>query len=347
MAPLSLCTVPLSNRRPEACKTGDIVGEGVDHSLALHIVAGGAAATIGSMDMGGVGLIGRYPYALSTPSTPLGTLVRLQNAARMDVDADAPRVILIGDPTFHQFEREWVHYEAFLEKDSVRVRVQEQSAIDSAVVALELPDAMPVRYAQVQQREQRNTGYMPGMIYADRPLGRALRFERPLSSVLTFGRTTVLLEWPGGDGELVLHPQQPLRGRLHRILADGFAGIQGIFIDLLAQPILGVPLAGASVLLLLRCIWTDRKRVRIDSVRWMGVLASIGMSLLGILYSLGMNFAVPWLVVVIVGCWATTVTWTISPHWREWKRIAQCVGLCIAPLMPVWLLVVVLGGGVR
>ncbi len=327
----------------EACKTGDIGGEGIDHSLALHIVAGGAVAYIGSMDMGGVGLIGRYPYALSTPSTPLGTLVRLQNAARMDVDADAPRVILIGDPTFHRFEREWVHYEAFFEKDSVRVRVQEQSAIDSAGIVVELPDAMPVRYAQVQQGEARNTGYMPGMIYADRPLGRALRFERPLSSVLTFGRTTVLLEWSGGDGELVLYPQQPLRGRLHRILADGFAGIQGIFIDLLAQPILGVPLAGASVLLMLRYIWTDRKRVRVDSLWWTGILAGIGMSLLGILYSLGMNFAVPWLVVVIVGCWATTVTWSISPHWHEWTRIAQCVGLYIAPLMPVWLLVVVLG----
>lgn len=288
----------------ESCETGNITGEGADNSVALRVIAGGAVAYIGSMEVGGVGSIGWYD--LSTPATPLSALVRLQTAARMDADADAPRAILIGDPTFHQFEREWIHYELFPEKNKVRVRIQEQVASGPVAVALELPEAMPVQYARTQRMEGQNIGYMLGALY----------FDYPLSSVLTFERRTVLLKWPGGDGELMLYPRLPLGARLRRLLAGGLLGLEGIFINLLGQPVLGVPFTVASVLIL-RHIWKDRKRTLAEFTRRAGVFAGIGMSLLGILYALRMGFIIPWLVIVMIGCWATTVFWLIMPRWCE------------------------------
>lgn len=41
----------------ESCETGDIGGYGVDDSVALQVIAGGAVAYIGSMEVGGVGLL--------------------------------------------------------------------------------------------------------------------------------------------------------------------------------------------------------------------------------------------------------------------------------------------------
>lgn len=328
----------------ESCKTGDITGEGADNSVALRVIAGGAVAYIGSMDMGGVGLIGRYPYARSSPSTPLGALVRLQTAARMDVDADTPRVILIGDPTFHQFEHEWLHYEVFPENGSVRVHVQEQIAVGPVVVAFELPNGMSVQYAQTHQTKGQNTSYMPGIVYSPQTLAKVLGFEvplKPLSSALTFGRRTILLEWAGNDGELILSSQPSLKAQLHRVISDMLAGIQGIFIDLLAQPVFSGPLAIVNGLIL-RHIWINRKRTLAMSTRWAGVFAGIGMSLLG-LVSLGGSLAHSWLVIALLGCWALTVLWLLAPRWREWKRMAQCAGLYIAPLMLILPFVVVMG----
>ncbi|MBN2005420.1 MAG: hypothetical protein JXA21_18830 [Anaerolineae bacterium] len=324
----------------ESCETGDIGEYGVDNSVALRVIAGGAAAYISSMEVGGVGLIGQYGFALSTPATPLSTLVRLQSAARMDVDADTPRVILIGDPTFHQFEREWVRYEVALNDSKAQVKIYAQNTTGPVVIALELPNAMQVRFAQAHRPGEQGPGYMAGMVYYDTPLGKALAFDQPLSSALTLGRRTVLLEWPGGDGELILYATRPPGAVWRRILVDGFIGIQAIFIDLFSMPGTSVPLAVVSLAVLL--ITRSRRKPEAFTL-WSGILAGLGTSLLGILYCLGLRFRVPWPVILTVGCGATTVVWILSPRLREWKRIAQCAGLYIAPLVLIWLLVAIIG----
>jgi len=324
----------------ESCKTGDIGENGVDNSVALRVIAGGAAAYIGSMEVGGVGLIGQHGFAFSTPTTPLSTLVRLQNAARMDVDADTPRVILIGDPTFHQFEREWIRYEVSYNDSKAQVSIHAEGTMGPMVITLETPDDMQIRFAQAHRPEGQEPSYQPGIMYSGSPLGKALAFDQPLSSALTLGRRTVLLEWPGGDGELTLHATRPPSAVLRRVLADGLVGIQAIFIDLFSMQGTSAPLAVASLAVL---FMTRSRRKPEAYTLWSGITAGLVTSLLGILYCLALCFRVPWLVILTVGCGAATVVWILSPSWREWKRIAQCAVLYIAPLALIWLLVALIG----
>lgn len=316
----------------ESCKTGDITGAGVDRSLALHIVAAGAVAYVGSMEMGGVGL---FSYALSTPAAPLGALVRLQNALRMDVDADGPRAILIGDPTFCRFEDEWVDYEVVAAPDSIRVRIHARSAHPSPVIALELPDATVVRYARVRGAEGREIGYMPGL------------FERALASAPTFGHTTVLLEWPGGDGDLLLHARAPLEAWVRRSAAHGLLGV-GCVLDLLGQRGAGMGWALAIANgLILRRVWLKRRHARAASVGLPGAVAGVGMSVVGVVYALSTDSDIPWLAVAVLGCWAFTVVWMLCPRWGEWKRLGQSLGAYAAPLILAGLWGALLGGSRR
>lgn len=270
--------------------------------------------------------------------------MRLQNAARMDVDADAPRVILFGDPTFHQFEQEWISYEVLSESDKARATIQGRDATGPVVIALELPNDMPVQYARAYGAEGQESSYMPGMSYFDLPLGRALSFDQPLSSALAFGRRTVLLEWPGGDGELTLYSTRPPGAVLRRVFSDGFVGIQAIFIDFFSMQGVELPLAIVSLIVLLI---TRSKRKPDTHTLWGGVFVGIGISLLGILYCLGLRFLIPWPIIVTVGCGATTVVWIVSPRWREWRRMALCAGLYIAPLTLVWLIGALIGASQR
>jgi len=317
----------------ESCHTGDIGGDGIKNSIALRIIAGGAVAYIGSMEIGGVGLVGEYPFAFSTPSMPLGELVRLQNAARMDVDADRPRGILIGEPTFHQFDQEFVSYEVFTGAGEVQVHIIGQGETTPVVLAFELSDDMSINYAQAYRSGNRDKSYVPGIVY----------FGSPLSVAPSFDHQVLLLEWPGGDGELTLQDWH-LNAILRRVLSDSLIGVEMIFIDLLARPGTGSPLAVMSFLIL---VYVWRKRKFEANELWAGVLTGTGISFLGIIYCLVLRFLIPWSVIAMIGCGATTVMWIVSPRWREWGRIVLCVVVYIAPLTLLWLAAALIGASQR
>jgi len=329
----------------ESCETGDLGAFGVDKSVALQVIAGGAVAYIGSLEVGGVGLVGSYPYAFSTPATPLGTLVRLQTAARMAVDADTPRVILIGDPTFHQFDQEWLQYELLSDiGGAARVQIRIPQTLGPVVMALDLPADRQIQYMRAYRSAGEDMRYMQGMPYSDLPLGRLLAFERPFSSAPTLGGATILLEWSGGDGILTLHESRPLGALIRWLLSNGLIGVQAIFIDFLSMQGTAAPLAIVSMVVLLV---VRSKRCPGPAVMWSGVVVGVGMALVGIFYCLGLNFVIPWFVIVLLACGATTVVWLFSPRWRVWRRITLCALVYVLPFVVICLLAASVGASYR
>lgn len=315
----------------ESCETGDITGFGVENSVALRVVAAGAAAYVGSMEVGGVGLVGEHPFAFSTPRTPLGELVRLQNAARMDVDADVPRAILIGEPTFHQFEHEWIHYDIRTGKKGVHVKVVDEGVPSGGVTALNLHSAPDVAYAEASLDDGRHVRYVPGMWH----------FGHPLSAAPTFDHQVVLLEWPGGDGELVLSPTRPLGATALRILSDALIGVEAILIDLLARAGVDwfVLAAGLAALLF---VWWVHPRLDAER-RWTGLLAGEGMGLLAAVYCIALAFSPPWPLIAAIGCGATVVAWIIPSKQKGLRRVALGVSLYLAPFLLVWMVAAGIG----
>lgn len=329
----------------ESCETGDLGAYGVDKSVALQVIAGGAVAYIGSLEVGGVGLVGSFPYAFSTLATPLGTLVRLQTAARMAVDADTPRVILIGDPTFHQLDQEWGHYELLSDAGgAARVQIRTSQASGPLVIALDLPADKQIQYMRAYRSVGEDMRYMQGMMYSDLPLGRLLAFEHPFSSAPTLGGTTILLEWPGGDGVFTLHESRPLGALIRWLFSNGLIGVQAIFIDFFSMQGTAAPLAIVSVVVLL--VVRSKRRPE-PAVTWSGVVVGAGMALVGILYCLGLDFVIPWFVIVLLACGATTVVWLFAPPWRVWRRIALCALVYVLPFVVVCLLAASAGASYR
>jgi hypothetical protein len=321
----------------EACLTGDIASVGPEESVALRLVAAGAVAYVGSMATGGVGLVGEYPFLFSTPRLPLGQLVRLQNAARLAADADVPRAILIGDPTFHQFDEEWIAYEVHPEADTIRVRIANTDEPRPVVVALELSGLPEMAYAESVQGEARLVNYQPGISLSD----------QPLSVASTNGLQQVLLEWPGGDGELILYPSPPLGAVLGQVLAWALLGVRAIFVDALSMPGLGGwPVAIVSLGLLLAI----GRGQRGNSARprfWTGLLVSIGMGLLGIVYYVSQALLPLWPVIVAIGCGAANAAWLVLSERPVFGRTALRVALFLAPLILLWLVMASLGLSLR
>ena len=316
----------------EGCETGNLANlhlVGIEHSVALRLVASGAVAYIGSMEVGGVGLVGKYPFAFSTPRLPLGELVRLQNAARMDVDADWPRVILIGDPTFHQFEREWIDYGVLPGRSHTRVGITSKGDPVAMTIALEFPGTSDVAYAEAFVGERRYVTYVRG----------SWHFDLPFSAAPAFDRQIVLLEWPGGDGEIVLYPTWPLEARLRHMLSDSLVGVQAIFIDLMTLPGTAGPIAVLSIGVLL-VVW--RKRTSMDAERrWTGVLVGLSMSVLATVYCITLGFSLLWPMIVAVGCGATTAAWIVSSE--RFMRVVLAMIIYLAPLFLVWLIAALIG----
>jgi len=316
----------------ESCATADIAGHRVKNSVALHIVAGGAVAYIGSMGIGGVGLIGDYPFAFSTPRVPLGELVRLQNAARMDLDADVPRVLLIGEPTFHQSAQEWIHYDILPAKNSTGIEVLVKGQRFPTAAAFELPYHVDVTYAQAILDEDRRVSYTPGSLYFDRPLATA-----PASN-----RQTVLLEWPGRDGKLLLHQRQPLAATVRHLVSDSLAGLEAIFIDLLTiQQGLDWAIIVASLVSLL-IIRHKRPSMRVQEC-WTGLLSGAGMGLLATIYCLALDFPPLCPGTASVCCGATAAVWIVFPTCQGPRRVLLTSTLFVAPLLSVGLVAVLIG----
>jgi hypothetical protein len=267
----------------------------------------------------------------------LGQLVRLQNAARLATDADVPRAILIGDPTFHQFDEEWIAYEVRPEADTVRVKIIGTDEPRPVVVALELPGLPKVSYAEAIEDDALLANYQPGISLSDQPLSVASANDLQ----------QVLLEWPGGDGELILYPSPPLGAVLGQALAWALLGVRAIFVDALSMPGLGGwPVAIVSLGLLL-VIWRGQRGNAARPRFWTGVLTSIGMGLLGIVYYVSQALLPLWPVIIAVGCGAANAAWLVLSERPVFGRTALRVVLFLAPLVLLWLVMASLSLSLR
>jgi hypothetical protein len=318
----------------ESCLTADIGGGRIGDSVVLRTLAAGAVAYVGSLEVGGVGLIGDYGFAYSTPSTPLGTLVRLQNASRLDIDADYARAVLFGDPTFHQYEQEFISYKIESEAGEWKVKISPIVDTGPVVVLLELPDDWVPNYAVAQRSGYPDESFTPGMVF----------FESSFSRATTFDKTHVLLEWPGGMGELTFYQNPPLSAKFTRFFSHILVGIKATFDDLLGQ--IGTELGVASFLIM-AYIWRAHKVSRNWRRLWAGLLTGTAMSLLGIGFNVWFGAAVPLSVIAAASFGAAIVLWSVSPRQGEFKRIAACAALYILPLMLAWLIALLIGGSQR
>lgn len=295
------------------------------------MIAGGAVAYIGSMETGGVALIGQHPFGLSTPRQPLAELVRLQAASRLDTDADWPRSILIGEPTFHQFENEWVDYQLLPGSEKVpRIQVTSLEGGNFAsedfnpVVVLELPEFYPVDHAEGLLDSGRRVHYLRGTLFLDNPIAVA-----PSS-----GKQVLLLEWPGGDGEIDLYSSRSLRSGAERVLSDSLVGTMAILIDLPTAVGTPWPIAFISAVILisvLRRKWYEREFELI----WCSTLAGGLMSGLAAIYCLVLEFELLWPMIIAVGCGAATVSLLVYTNRRSTARLISAAIVFILPMLVV------------
>jgi len=310
----------------EACETGNITGMGVRNSIALKLISAGAVAYIGSMGVGGVAMIGDYPFMRGTPNLPLSEEVRLQNAGRLDVDADWPRVILIGEPTFHQFEHNLYTTEYSKEKGRPIVRVMGHVDTMSTNIAIDLPDDITVAYAVADINHGKTHSYSRGPIY-----------QKSLMSIAgTYDRQVLLLQWPGGDGIITLHDRKPLGVALMAILATTVTGVRGMLIDLTTiSPALSwfLIILGLAVLVIVQFRGENLTAAR----KWIALLTGLFMTIL-VIMTLGLNQSTL-MGVILVSIGAITVTILVpSEQVRLWHTLKAMVIFAL-PMFFAWLLI--------
>lgn len=312
----------------ESCLTANLAEAGTAGSIALRLVEAGAAAYVGSMETGGVGLVGDLPFYFSTPRQPLGELVRLQNAARVGLDADVPRAILIGDPTFHQSESEWADYRVLPRKRNTGFAITSSGGLQ-AVLALQLPDMAEVAYAEAWIAGVRRSTYITGSV------------SNPLGVAPAFGRQSVLLQWPGSDGELILYSSSPPRALVRRAFEGSLLGLKAVLVDLLSVPGLDIPIAVISLgLLLVVASW--RRPFRFGEGFWAGVLTGSAMGMLDMLFCWSQGYSQVWLGVAATASGAAAIAWVVWPRHAGWKRVALGTLLFLSPVCLLSMLLIVL-----
>jgi hypothetical protein len=313
----------------ESCETANFTKIDLSRSIALRLIAGGAVAYVGSMETGGVAFIGQQPFGFSTPRQPIAELVRLQAAARLDTDADWPRSILIGEPTFHQYQHEWVDYQ-LLPENGKTPRLQIKSLEDegfesgdfSPLVVLDLPELFPVDHAEGLLDSGSRVRYLRGTLFFDSPLAVA-----PAS-----GRQVLLLEWPGGDGELVVYPAETLSTGAERVLSDGLFGTQAILIDLMTVAGTPWPIALLSAIILI-AVLREKRYEREFQLIWRSALAGGLMSGLAMLYCLALEFDLLWPMIIAVGCGAATVSLLVYTDRQSAVRLISAVIVFMLPML--------------
>lgn len=319
----------------ESCKTADLTTQHSNNSIALDVIAAGAVAYIGSMEIGGVGLVGNHPFAFSTPNIPLGEIVRMQNAARMELDADWPRAILIGDPTFHQFSQELINYTLVTESEAsspVHLQVSGQPfALPSVFV---IPNSEKIVYAEVFTAEGSKKTYVVGGYHFDAPLSVAFRTNAQL----------VFLEWPGGDGDLLLYSKTPIWVVLRKFVSNGLIGIEGLYIDIMTQA--GIDWLAFIISIIL--FWRSRPAEASPKLNaqklWKGILVGCFFAAAAGFYCLFLNFTIPWLLLVATGLGATISIWIPQlDHPFAISPLCKSVFVFLLPLLGVWGIATVVG----
>ncbi len=281
----------------ESCSTGDITGAGVENSMALRLIAAGAVAYIGSMEMGGVAIVGGYPFAFCTSQAPLGEHVRLQSAGRVDLIDDWPHAVLIGDPTFHQLERERIDYTVDSVSNPIRVMIEGPSDSISTAVVLRIPGCSDIEYVESEiggEKCKYGRGFLAG--------------GRSLAIAPAFGLQTVLIDWPGGSGDVTLFARPPLSVTGGQILARALVGIEAMFVDLpTIQPGLAWGVAVVSILLLLALyVWGARSP---HSRSWISLMTGLGVALVLRWIGTCAGLDLPWLATIAAACVSAAVAW--------------------------------------
>ncbi len=203
----------------ESCTTADVASTGVERSIALRMIGAGAVAYVGSLEIGGVAIVGDLPFAACTPGCPLGEHVRLQSAARMDVLDDWPHALLIGDPLFYQLADERV--ECRLLSGTAETVIEIGGAADSlaTAIAVDLPASTPVTWATVETASGSVT-YSRG-------------WPRPLAAVPSADGLRLLIPWSSDAGTLTVHVgTPPLSLRLLAAWDVGRTGVKGLLNDM-------------------------------------------------------------------------------------------------------------------
>ena len=308
----------------EACLTGDITGTGVGESVALKVIAAGAAAYIGSMEIGGVAIIGDYPFMQGTPSLPLGEEVRLQNAGRLDIDADWPRVILIGEPTFHRLDHNIYTAESIDTSYMPVVRITGDGDTIPANIAVDLPNDVEIAYAVANLNSGEVCDYCRGIGFIENVMAVAARYDRQ----------TVLLQWPGGDGEIRFYDKRPLGVTAKGILNLALTGVRATLIDLTSMdPSKSwlLIMLGFAILIIIHF----RDEPIASARKWIAFLTGCGMAILAILLCGLNNSSVMAITLVTIG--AITVTMLVpTEQARIWHTFKAMV-IYALPMFIVWI----------
>lgn len=307
----------------EACLTGDITALGVEKSVALKVISAGAVAYIGSMEIGGVALIGDYPFMQSTPDLPLGEEVRLQNSGRLDADADWPRVILIGEPTFHRMDHDLYTAEDIDDSQLRAVQISGRGETVPANIAVDLPNDLEVAYA-----------------VADLPNGKTQEYCRWIGfggNVMTvaakYDRQRVLLQWPGGDGQIRLYDKKPLGVAIIGFLSVALSGVSVLLSDLIS--LATVPGWFLVILGLFIMLGQQFRDTPIASARkWIALITGFGMGGLTII-AMGLNQS-SLLSIILVTIGAITVAMLVpSEQVRIWHTF-KAMAIYALPMFIVW-----------
>lgn len=318
----------------EACETADLTRYDWRTSIALQIISSGAVAYVGSMKVGGVGMADENVFAFSTPELPLGQLVRLQNVARMESDADVARVILIGDPAFHQFTQSVTETEFFQMTPVIGVKVYSDFTIPIPV-HLVLPDDISLpQYAASSLVDGRQAVYIPGAVY----------MARPLVTVRSRNQVHVLLMWPGGKGELFLHQQRPFSVKFRRILSDCLLGQRGLLIDVFSNsPIDWVML----ILYLLVAVVVWKSSAKYPATLWFGSGLAVIIGLGGVLWSALMNSLMSWPAIGAIAVLGTAGAWYATEGDSLRVGFLRGIALFAGALLPFWTLAALMGGSLH
>ena len=206
----------------EACSTLDFSKGDLENNVMLKLISSGALAFVGSTEIGGVSGTGELPFSNSTSQTPLGELTRLYNSIRLDIDADEPRGVLIGDPLlFQTTEQSKISpVNSAISGDGLEYIIQDGEPDMDIVVKPQSSKEIVRATAFLENGDKLH--YYRGAFY----------FGRSLGVISNVSGQTVLFNWPGGSGRIILYDHWSLPSRARLYLSDSMSGIQALLLDL-------------------------------------------------------------------------------------------------------------------
>lgn len=206
----------------EACSTMDFNDLEMDQSIALKLISSGAVAFLGSMEVGGVSVIGNLPYSNSTDQIPLGELVRMQNSILMDFATDKSRVILIGDPSFFQTTGQQPAIASISPNNTNGFAFEIKNTGPNADIFVKLQSKKAIIRAIATLENGRKILYFRGANY----------FARTMGVISNNSDQTILFTWPGGDGTIVFFDNTTLPMVLMNYFGDSLQGVRTLLLDL-------------------------------------------------------------------------------------------------------------------